>query len=304
MLRCFSCSETLGLCDRGFCVESINVVCTAKFKPHKMKRLPDSRLRSAESLRNAARPFIDHSVQGLKTAQAVTAHGRVEVVYPSSVSKDRRTVLGSGPRALTSAKPLDTWTVPQGDCLHCSDPLGKHSVPVAKFKSDGRFWVFGQFCSPSCGLGFLREHNESPQTFSWTLQMFRAAFGIDTVRLRVSPPRFMLRRFGGPLAKPEWDGEDFICSKAAPLATFAMFAEVEAGSKAAPVLNLRNLSRPTERETMPARPTPTGREPVLLKVLAEDVATKDEAPRSPKRAKAPAKKRGPTSLSAFFDENA
>lgn len=269
-----------------------------------MKRLPDSRVRSAESLRNAARPFIDHSVQGLKTAQAVTAFGRVEVVYPSSVVKDRRTVLGSGPRALTQSKPLDTWSAAPGDCLHCSDALGRHAVPVAKFKSDGRFWVFGQFCSPSCGLGYLREHNESPQTFSWTLQMFRAAFGIDTASIRVSPPRFMLRRFGGPLTKPDWDGEDFICCKSAPLSTFAMFAEVEAGSKTLPALNLRNLARPNERDSMPAKPTPTGREPVLLKVLAEDVATKDEAPRSPKRAKAGGKKRGPTSLSAFFDENA
>jgi hypothetical protein len=268
-----------------------------------MKRLPDSRVRSAESLRNAARPFIDHSVQGLKTANAVSAHGRVEVVYPSSVVKDRRTLLGAGPRALTQSKALDTWTPPPGECLHCSEPIGNHAVPVAKFKSDGRFWVFGQFCSPSCGLGYLREHNESPQTFSWTLQMFRAAFGIDTARIRVSPPRFMLKRFGGPLPKAEWDGEDFICCKSAPLATFAMFAEVEAGSKPVSSFNLRNLARPAERESMPAKPTPTGREPLLLKVLAEDVVTKDDAPRSPKRAKS-AKKRGPTSLSAFFDENA
>jgi hypothetical protein len=274
------------------------------FHKFAMKRLPDSRLRSAESLRNAARPFIDHSVQGLKTANAVTAHGRVEVVYPSSVAKDRRTLLGSGPRALTQSKPIDTWTPSPADCLHCSEALGKHAVPVAKFKSDGRFWVFGQFCSPSCGLGYLREHNESPQVFSWTLQMFRVAFGINTARIHVSPPRFMLKRFGGPMDKATWDGEDFICTKAAPLATFAMFAEVEAGAKQLPSLNLRNLSRPAERDAMPAKSTPTGREPILLKVLAEDVATKDDAPRSPKRAKAASKKRGPTSLSAFFDESA
>jgi hypothetical protein len=271
-----------------------------------MKRLPDSRVRSTEALKNAARPFIDHSIQGLKTATGVTAHGRVEVVYPSSVLRDRKTLLASGPRALTQAKAIDTWGPVLGDCLHCSQELAQHAVPVAKFKSDGLFWVFGQFCSPSCGLGFLREHNESPQTFTWTLQMFRIAFGIDTARIHVAPPRFMLKRFGGPMDMPTWKGEDFICVKAAPLATFAMFAEVEAGKNQVPSMNLRNLNRPQEREAMPAKSLPTGREPVLLKILAEDISTKEDAPKSPKRAKmgTGSKKRGPTSLSAFFDEDA
>lgn len=103
--------------------------------------------------------------------------------------------------------------------------------------------------------------------------------------------------------KPEWDGEDFICCKSAPLATFAMFAEVEAGKSTPMSMNLRNLSRPLERDSLPAKPTPTGREPVLLKVLADDMAH-DEEPRSPKRSKSQPKKRGPTSLSAFFDEDA
>ena len=105
---------------------------------------------------------------------------------------------------------------------------------------------------------------------------------------------------------PSWQGEDFICVKAAPLATFAMFAEVEAGKSQLPSMNLRNLNRPQERESMPAKSLPTGREPVLLRVLSEDMSTKEDAPKSPKRAKlaTAAKKRGPTSLSAFFDEDA
>lgn len=266
-----------------------------------MNRLPDSRLRSAEALRDAARPFIDHSVTGLKTAASV------EVVYPSAVARDRKTVLASGPRGLTQAKALASWCPTGTHCLHCGDAVGKHAVPVAKFKQDGRFWVFGQFCSPSCGLGYLREHDESSQTVTWTLQLFRAAFAISTHHIPVSPPRFMLKKYGGTLDKEVWKGEDFICSKSAPLATFAMFAEVESRKPSVDTeTSLKNLARPTERDTLPARPTATGREPVLLKVLAEDTDTKTPGVRSPKRARSTvgAKKKGPTSLSAFFDENA
>jgi hypothetical protein len=266
-----------------------------------MKRLPDSRVRSTEALKNAARPFIDHSVQGLKTATSV------EVIYPSAVARDRKTLLATGPRALTTTKPISEWTPHGLDCLHCADALGEHAVPVVKFKQDGRFWVFGQFCSPSCGLGYLREHNESPQIVAWTLQMFRSVFQISTHGIPVRPPRFMLKRFGGSLDKEPWEREDFICTKSAPLATFSMFAEVEAGPKNdSGSTSLRNLSRPVERDTLPARPTPTGREPVLLRVLAEDTDIKTAAPRSPKRARSTVsnKRKGPTSLSAFFNEDA
>lgn len=103
------------------------------------------------------------------------------------------------------------------------------------------------------------------------------------------------------MEKAEWETHNFIATKMAPLATFAMFAEVESsGHLQLSASNLKHLQRPLQRESMPAKPTPTGREPVLLKVLAED--TDEKSPKSPKRVKQTKKIRIATSLNAFLDE--
>lgn len=263
-----------------------------------MKRLPDSRVTS-EALKNAARPFIDHSIEGLKTAASIDT--KVEVIYPSSLEKNRKILLAHGKKAQTQAKPIDQYTVVNGECLHCGDTF-KTGLPVAKYKSDGRYWIFGQFCSPPCGLGYLREHNETDQVMTWTRQMFKHVFSIQDERIHVSPPRFMLKRYGGPLEKEQWKDELFIATKMAPLATFSMFAEVEQQRyPSANISNFHNLQRPNERSTMPTKPTPTGREPILLKVLAED--TDVVMKKSPKRSKLPSKKstKISTSLSSFLN---
>ena len=235
-----------------------------------MKRLPESRARQAVA---SARPFLDHSLQGLKTAL------KIDVIYPSSTEKDRRAILGAG-RALTEPKCID-WKA-SGDCLHCGDEFTS-AIPIAKFKNDGKFWVFGQFCGPPCAFGYLREHNENPQVFAWTREMLHSVFGI-TEKVTVSPPRFMLKRYGGAMDKTVWSSTNFIASKSAPLATFAMFAE--ATSSKMESTELKNIQRPVIRDTMPAQQTPTGKEPAILKALSE------------KKSKKP---RITSSLSSFMD---
>jgi len=218
-----------------------------------MKRLPESRARQAVA---AARPFLDHSLQGLRTA------AKIDVIYPSSTEKDRRVLLGAG-RACTEAIGID-WKA-SGDCLHCGDAFTS-AVPIAKFKNDGKFWVFGQFCAPPCAFGYLREHNENPQVFAWTREMLHTVFGI-TEKVTVSPPRFMLKRYGGAMDKAVWSKTNFIASKSAPLATFAMFAEATSGR--IEITELKNIQRPMTRDSMPAQQTPTGKEPAILKALSE-----------------------------------
>jgi hypothetical protein len=273
-----------------------------------MKRLPDSRV-TTEALKNAARPFIDHSIQGLKTSSCIDTKPKVEIVYPSSVSIYRKTILANGEKAQTQAKPIETYTIPHGECLHCGDSF-QAGLPIAKYKSDGRFWVFGQFCSPSCGLGYLREHNEADQVLTWTREMFKEVFSITNDKIHVNPPRFMLQRYGGPMAKEKWKQQSFIASKMAPLATFSMFAEVEQNrlhpENAPSPISFHDLQRPTERNTMPVKPQPTGREPVLLKVLAEDEATIKKSPKRSKTTSTGTSKKGTkisTSLSAFLNDD-
>jgi hypothetical protein len=275
-----------------------------------MKRLPDSRVTS-ESLKNAARPFIDHSIEGLKTANSIDYKPKVEIVYPSSLSLNRKILLANGERAQTQAKVINNFQQLQGDCLHCGDHF-QSGLPIAKYKSDGKFWIFGQFCSPSCGLGYLREHNESDQVLTWTREMFKDVFSIKNDKIHVNPPRFMLKRYGGPLTKDKWSQESFITTKMAPLSTFSMFAEVEHNRLHPEISNASqisffNLQRPTERNTMPVKPQQTGREPILLKVLAED--NDGNIKKSPKRSKmstTTTTKKGTkisTSLSAFLNDD-
>ena len=249
--------------------------------------MPESRLRTAEALKQAARPFIDHSVEGLKTVSSI------EVVYPSAISKDREIRLPfDGIRAHTRPRPVQVYER-HGDCLHCGDALVQ-AYPIAKFKVDLKFWVFGQFCSPGCAMGYIREANLGPQVMNWTRQMLTNVFHVTN--FQVSPPRFMLKRYGGSMEKPQWAATDFIQMKNPPLCTFAMFAEVEKTSQALTEVSLRDLRRPVERTEMPAGPTPTGREPVLLKVLAES----EDRPKSPTRKKATKKMKSTPSLSSFL----
>ena len=226
-----------------------------------MKRLPESRV---SVLKSAARPFIDHSIEGLKTSAAldVEKSNILEVIYPSACSNDRSiTSVTQVPHY--KSKQVTDWLEREGDCLHCSDPL-KKCVPAAKYKIDMRYWIFGQFCSTECSLGYIREHSMGPQCESWTRQMFRQCFQIFTSN--VAPPRILLKRFGGHMEKKEWKSLDFIALRSPPMCTFAMFAE--SSKKTSSSISLRNLQRPTERDTQIAKVTPTGKEPVLLAAMS------------------------------------
>lgn len=247
-----------------------------------MMRLPESRIRSADALKNAARPFVDHSIEGLRTSAAldVDVSRIIEVIYPSIVSRDRAiTSVTQVPH--TRPKKLQEWLQREGDCLHCSQPL--HScVPAVKHKVDNRYWIYGQFCSPSCSLGYLREHEAGPQAECWTREMLKQCFNLESSS--VCPPRFMLKRFGGTLDLPSWKSMEFIACKEPPLATFAMYAE-SLRAKPAEHSILHNLQRPTSRDTMPTKSLPTGREPVLLEALASEMSPSPKRDRKEKKKK-------------------
>jgi hypothetical protein len=72
--------------------------------------------------------------------------------------------------------------------------------------------------------------------------------------------------------KVVWSNANFIAAKCSPLATFAMFAEATASKIES--TELKNISRPTTRDNLPAEQTPTGKEPAILKNLAEKKSKK------------------------------
>ena len=242
-----------------------------------MARLPESRVLSSVALRDAARTFIDHSLQGLRTASRVVEP--VEVVFPSVGRRNTSFLAYTTPHV--GPRPLDSWSA-TGDCLHCSEVLVS-PVPVAKYKLDNAYWVFGQFCSPECALGYAREAMMGPQVITWTTAMLCNVFNCP-VPIHASPPRFMLARFGGSMDASAWKRTRCIAIRSPPLCTFAMFAECS--GKLIAVQNGTIRERPTVRDTMPAVAVSTGKEPVVLRILSES----DAPPSSPKRAVKRAKK--------------
>jgi hypothetical protein len=243
-------------------------------KKKMVSRIPLSRQhKSTQALIDSARPFIDHSIEGLRTRKTL------EVVYPSSVHTERA-IFSVAKQPLASCKNIEQWPNEfLGDCLHCGDSLqGGKALPIAKYKVEGKFWVFGQFCSPGCGLGYIREATLGCQVESWTRAMYMSVFGIQET-FRVCPPRFTLEKYGGGMTKEIWYPLDFAISVEPPLCTFAMFSEACIRSKgdinlmqtsaASTKVQLKNITRPLERSSEPAEPTSNGREPILLKLLGK-----------------------------------
>lgn len=250
-----------------------------------MSRLPESRLRSVQSLHNASKTFTDHSITGLKTAASIQKKASTfEVVFPSISNRAERQTISYTSEPIIESKRIDEWKLIQsGDCLHCGDGIKNGCrYPIVKFKTDGNWWVFGQFCSSACGLGYCREHTLGSQIEAWTRQMLRTVFNINSNI--VAPPRFMLKRYGGPMEKPKFETASFCAIKSPPLSSFAMFAEVHTDKKASPFIDFtKGLTRPTVRDSMPTESRHTGKEPVLLKVLATDDTAPTESIPSPKR---------------------
>jgi hypothetical protein len=250
-----------------------------------MSRLPSSRQqKSTGALIEGARAYVDHSIEGLRTKAAL------DVVYPSSC-RNERAIFSVGEEALTQPRAVAKWPAQpiSGDCLHCGDVLSKEVYPISKYKAETKYWIFGQFCSPCCCLGYAREMNLGCQVETWTRSMLRSTFGI-TKHFNVCPPRFCLKKYGGGMSKEVWENVDFAVVVEPPLATFAMFAEASAREKGQQLsqasIRLQNLRRPTEREQPLAQPTNNGREPILLQLIAEAVPTpKVDGETKPKRVK-------------------
>lgn len=263
-----------------------------------MARLPDSRRKTEILLQDAApyresidsfkKTFVDHSLEGLKTTTSLEPRSAAftEVVFPS-VSNRSRQLVSATSEPLVNTKRIGEWLCKSGACLHCGHELSSgedkttiderttmtNAVPIAKYKLDGLYWVFGQFCSAPCALGYVQEHTMGPQVMTWTRTMLSTVFDVKEP-MTVAPPRFMLQRYGGPLSSDTWKRTAFFVLKEPPLCTFAMYAEckrdVASLTQAAATDLLRGLRRPVERDTEPAKSTVTGREPVVLRLLAEE----------------------------------
>lgn len=85
-------------------------------------------------------------------------------------------------------------------CWHCCHSFEGGPVPVPRDydASEGKFIVYGTFCSLSCAKGFLQETPTFNTGYQITLlaKMAREVYGVNDVR--AAPPRLSLDVFGGP----------------------------------------------------------------------------------------------------------
>jgi len=219
---------------------------------------------------------------------------------------------------------LDTWP-PSTDalCLHCCEPIVGPPLPAVRSFDAARraYSVMGNFCSGGCAMGWQHEHGESPQLIAYTRVLLRDAFAHRV--LAVAPPRCTLDKFGGPLTLREFRGADTRVVPQLvmpPLITYAMVVSAQAASgtpaprraravdgtfENADRTQVRGLRRPRVRTTPEIARVSTGREPLLLRVIAErGGAPRDDADapevRSvpPKRVDAPAAKRRTSTASS------
>ena len=95
-------------------------------------------------------------------------------------------------------------------CLHCFENVHRSSqacmLPTSYTAATDQFSGFGQFCCPSCAIGYAVERN-FPNLFESTmmLRMLVRQWGGDAnADFGASFPAFLLSKFGGPLSVEEF----------------------------------------------------------------------------------------------------
>ena len=102
-----------------------------------------------------------------------------------------------------ASKPGETFTVPEKtdvSCFWCAHSFEGQPCFLPVKEESGKYHVYGNFCSPQCGLSYLlNEHLDSHvrwERMALLHRMYRPT-GTAVGRLYPSPPRESLQKFGG-----------------------------------------------------------------------------------------------------------
>lgn len=115
-------------------------------------------------------------------------------------------------------------------CWHCCEPLQQgrsYRVPKHHDLSEDLYYVFGHFCSLSCGKAYILESDRYDRGYALNVfhKMARAVYGVRG-RIVETPPRIALRKFGGPFPVPR---ETDVCRPTAivepPFVSYCMLVE-------------------------------------------------------------------------------
>lgn len=91
-------------------------------------------------------------------------------------------------------------------CWHCCEGFSTPPVPIPRSfdAKEGKYVVYGTFCSLSCAKGHLKESVsfEHGQQVNTLMKMARDVYGRTEVK--AAPPRCTLKKFGGPYSIQEF----------------------------------------------------------------------------------------------------
>ena len=145
-----------------------------------------------------------------------SATGRAELYHKScdygfssikSSSAITRDVKNASVFITHSSSKIDDWTAPcDFDCWQCCAPFDGPPVPAPRSFDikEGKYVVYGIFCSLSCAKGYLCEHVsfDHGQQINTLMKMARNVYGVKDIV--PSPERCALKRFGGPYTLEEF----------------------------------------------------------------------------------------------------
>lgn len=253
-----------------------------------------------------ARNTEDISDAKARTTMMPVSHTGVREILMSSVpNKEKLSVVhingmfaGKMPLRKSHVAGWPESSTPHLQCLHCGGQCDVGPpMPAARFYESqiDQYWLYGPFCRPCCSLGYICETDSTSKQLAPTIELLRIYFGNKS--MHVAPPRASHKRFGGPLSDADFYGSSgfvALTTLQPPFVTFANYVVgmhqvlQHSGDQRIETENVEplrededmefllpqsagklvHLERPSYRKDPVAQRMPTGKEPLILKFLA------------------------------------
>jgi len=240
-----------------------------------MARLPESR---HIALKNQAKEEAERAFNHKSTRHEIFSSSTRPI-------RNKLVSLHIGSAVPLKTLKIDDWpSKTEALCLHCAEPCPSAPLPAVKYydSHEDKYWVYGFFCRPCCSLAHVNEQAniDNSRCLLWTQSVLKTYFNASG---SPSPPRAMLKKFGGKLTLSEFygdDGSEFKCVISPPFVTFAMYAEITHKGPVIDTKALTGLRRPANPVASGSERESTEKTPLILEFLAKRGALKPPAKKS------------------------
>jgi hypothetical protein len=99
-------------------------------------------------------------------------------------------------------------------CWHDTEPFDNIPFFIVDKYCDGKYYVFGCFCSVECALAYnlnMGDYRMNSRN-SLTRKLAQVIFG-DDINLQIAQQKELLQKFGGPLTITQFRDKNLMCKK-------------------------------------------------------------------------------------------